>query len=243
MPMRHRLSFRTTAIAVLAYAIAMAYLEAAVVVYLQLALGSQVGSIFPLRPAGEVGDPVAIEVGRELATLVMIGAIGLMAGRTRLERLAWSAVVFGAWDIGYYAWLHVFSGWPPSLGTTDLLFLVPVPWVGPVWSPAAVSAALVGVGLAAARMSGSGHPPMLSRRHWAAGLGGGFLVVLSYTIDAGPVLAGGLPGPYPWPVFMAGMLVSLAAAVDVLRRPAMTASPGTRPRSPSGRRRAGQHPG
>ena len=76
----------------------------------------------------------------------MIGAVGMLAGRTSVERLAWSAVVFGAWDIGYYAWLYVFSGWPPSLGTTDLLFLIPVPWVGPVWSPVAVSVTLVGVG-------------------------------------------------------------------------------------------------
>lgn len=228
--MDRRRSFRTTALAVLAFAIAMAYVEAAVVVYLQLALGSQVGSIFPLRPASEAGDLVAIEGGRELATLVMIGAIGLLLGRTRPERLAWSAVAFGAWDIGYYAWLHVFSGWPPTLGTTDLLFLLPVPWVGPVWSPVVVSTALVGVGLLAARRARRGRLPALAPRHWAAGLGGGLLVVLSYTLDTGRVLSGGLPGPYPWPVFAVGMLVALAAALDVLWRRA------------SGLRGAGQHP-
>ena len=108
------LSFRTTAVAVIAYAVAMAYLEAAVVVYLQLALGLQVGAIFPLRPASEAGSLVAIEAGREAATLVMIAAVGLLAGRTWHERLAWSAVVFGAWDIGYYAWLYLFTGWPPT---------------------------------------------------------------------------------------------------------------------------------
>jgi len=228
--MDRRLSFRVTALAVLAFAIAMAYLEAAVVVYLQLALGSQVGSIFPLQPASEAGDLVAIEVGRELATLVMIGAIGLLLGRTRPEGLAWSAVVFGAWDIGYYAWLYVLSGWPPTLGTMDLLFLLPVPWVGPVWSPVVVSAALVGVGLSAARMARLGRLPTLSLGHWLAGLGGGLLVVLSYTLDAGRVLSGGLPGPYPWPVFAVGMLVAVVAAADVLWRRA------------SGLRGPGQHP-
>ncbi len=188
------LSFRTTAVVVLAYAVAMAYLESAVVVYLQLALGGQVGAIFPLRPAIEAGDLVAIEVGREAATLVMIAAVGTLAGRTWVERLAWSAVVFGAWDIGYYAWLNVFSGWPPSLGTTDLLFLIPVPWVGPVWSPVLVSLALVGVGLAAARTVRSGRRLALSRWHWVAGLAGGIVVVLSWTIDAGRLVGGGLPG-------------------------------------------------
>lgn len=211
------LSFRSTAATVLAYAVAMAYLESAVVVYLTLALGGQVGELFPLRPAIETGDLVAIEVGREVATLVMIAAAGLLAGRTALERLAWAAVVFGTWDIGYYAWLNVFSGWPPSLSTTDLLFLIPVPWVGPVWSPVAVSVALVGVGLVAARMIRSGRTVALSSRHWLAGIGGGLLVILSYTLDAGRVMDGGLPGPYPWPLFAAGMLLALAAAVHALR--------------------------
>jgi hypothetical protein len=215
--MGSHLSFRATAVVVIAYAVAMAYLESAVVAYLQLALGGQVGAIFPLRPAIEAGDLVAIEVGREAATLVMIAAVGLLAGRTPVERLAWGAVVFGAWDIGYYAWLHVFSGWPPSLGTTDLLFLIPVPWVGPVWSPVVVSTALIGVGLAAAWRLRSGRRLVLGRRHWAAGLAGGALVILSWTIDAGRVIGGDLPGSYPWPLFAAGMLLALVAAGDALR--------------------------
>lgn len=210
------LSFRTTAIVVVGFAVAMAYLESAVVVYLQLALGGAVGAIFPLRPALEVGSLVLIEVGREAATLVMIGTVGALVGRSGIERLAWSAVVFGAWDVGYYAWLFVFSGWPPTPWTTDLLFLIPVPWVGPVWSPVMVSLALVGVGLWAARLERAGRRLALRGRHWATGIVGGAVVILSYTLDAGRVLDGGLPGTYPWPVFVAGMLAALAAAADVL---------------------------
>ncbi len=215
--MASHLSFRTTAVAVLVVAVAMAYLESAVVVYLQLALGGEVGAILPLRPAIEVGSLVAIEVGREAATLVMIGAIGVLVGRTKVERLAWSAIMFGTWDIGYYAWLNVFSGWPPTLDTADLLFLIPVPWVGPVWSAVAVSVALVGVGLIAAQKECAGRRLNLGRRHWAAGLAGGAIVILSYTIDSGRLLDGSLPGPYPWPIFVAGMLLALTAAGDVLR--------------------------
>jgi hypothetical protein len=225
--MRGDLSFRRTAITVLVFAGAIAYLEAAVVVYLAGALGSHVGDIFPLRPAGELGNLIAIEAGREAATLVIIGAVGILVGRSRLERLAWSAVVFGVWDIGYYAWLHVFSGWPPSLQTFDLLFLLPVPWAGPVWSPTAVSAALIGVGLAAASAERSGRHLAADRRHWAAGIGGGLLIVLSYTLDAPRLIEGGLPGPYPWPLFAAGMLAALAAAVDMLRGAARTAAVST----------------
>ncbi len=216
--MTARSSFRGVAGTVLGYAIAMAYVEAAVVVYLQGALGAQVGAIFPLRPASEAGNLVAIEAGREAATLVMLAAIGLLAGGSRIERLAWSAVAFGAWDVGYYAWLWVFSGWPPGPGTTDLLFLLPVPWVGPVWSPVAVSVALVGVGLTAAWRQRTGPPMRPAPWHWAAGVAGGLLVVLSYTLDAGSVLDGDYPGPYPWPVFALGMLLALAGAAAALRR-------------------------
>jgi len=211
------LSFRTTAIAVIAYALAMAYVESAVVVYLQLALGAEVGAIFPLRPAGETGSLIAIEAGRELTTLVMIGAVGLLVGRSWLERLAWSAIVFGVWDIGYYGWLYVISGWPPSLRTPDILFLVPVPWVGPIWSPIAVSAVLVGVGLAAASTLCAGRRLAIAPWHVAAGLGGGLLVILSYTLDTGRLIEGGMPGPYPWPIFAVGILAALAAAADSLR--------------------------
>jgi hypothetical protein len=178
-----------------------------------------VGDIFPLRPANTLGNLIAIEAGREAATLVIIAAVGILVGRSRLERLAWSAVIFGTWDIGYYAWLFVFSGWPPSLHTFDLLFLLPVPWAGPVWSPLAVSAALIGAGLAAASAERSGQVLASRGRHWAAGLGGGLLVVLSYTLDAPRLMDGGLPGPYAWPLFVAGMVLALAAAADVLRGP------------------------
>ncbi|MBI2764238.1 MAG: hypothetical protein HYX54_10980 [Chloroflexi bacterium] len=214
------LSFRATAITVLAFAMAMAYLEAGVVVYLQGALGAVVGDIFPLRPAIEAGNLVLIEVGREVATMVMIATIGAIAGRTGLERLAWAAVVFGAWDIGYYAWLRLFSGWPGSLATIDLLFLIPVPWVGPVWSPLLVSSALLGFGLAAATRLRAGRPVPVARREWMIALVGGLLVILSYTLDSGRLFDGRMPGAYPWPVFAAGMLLAVSAAVAALRHPA-----------------------
>lgn len=215
--MREPPSFPRIAAAVIVFAVAMAYLEAAVVVYLQLALGGQVGDIFPLRPAAEVGNLVVIEVGREAATLVMIGSVGLLVGRSGLERLAWSAVVMGVWDIGYYAWLYVFSGWPPTLDTFDLLFLLPVPWAGPVWSPIVVSMALVGFGLASASAMRSGRRLQVRRWHWIGAFVGGLLVVLSYTVEAPRLIDGGLPGAYPWPVFLLGVGIATSIAIRVLR--------------------------
>lgn len=212
--------FGPVAAVVIAFAIAMAFLESAVVVYLQRALGIDPRALFPLRDPVVTGDLALIEVGREAATLVMLGTVGWLAGRSGLEQLAWTAVAFGTWDIFYYAWLWAFIGWPSSLGTWDLLFLIPVPWTGPVWAPVAISLALVGFGLAAARRLCAGSPVHAGRVQVAAGAAGGLVVILSFTLDAGRILAGRVPDSFAWPVFAAGMALAVWGATTALRPPA-----------------------
>ena len=210
--------FRNRALVVIGFAAAMAYLEAAVVVYLQRALNITPDRLFPLRGPEMVGDLAAIEVGREFATLVMLIGIGCLAGRAWLDRLAWTAVAFGVWDVLYYGWLWVFIGWPHSPTTWDVLFLIPVPWIGPVWAPVAVSVALIGFGLAAAQQVGRGR---VLRPDWSEvvlAVAGGVLVVVSFTADSARIMAGGLPGWYPWPFFVAGIALATLGAVRVLRR-------------------------
>ena len=211
--------FSALALTVAGYGLAMAYVEAAVVVDLNGALDQQVGALFPLPPAMTVGPLVLIEAGREAATLVMLVAVGIMAGRSAFERLSWSAVAFGTWDIGYYAWLNVFTGWPPSLGAWDVLLLIPVPWTGPVWAPVAVSVALVGFGLLVARRLRAGGTVTVTPWHVAAGIGGGLLVILSFTLDAPRIMAGGVPEAYAWPLLLAGLALAAGAVLDSLRVP------------------------
>jgi hypothetical protein len=210
--------FRNRALVVIGFAAAMAYLEAAVVVYLQRALDITPDRLFPLRGPEVVGDLAAIEVGREFATLVMLIGIGCLAGRAWLDRLAWTAVAFGVWDILYYGWLWVFIGWPHSPTTWDVLFLIPVPWIGPVWAPVAVSVTLIGFGLAAARQVGRGRALRADRSEVVLAVAGGALVVVSFTADAARIMAGGLPGWYPWPFFVAGIALATLGAARVLRR-------------------------
>jgi hypothetical protein len=209
--------FRTTVITVAAFAIAMAYLESAVVVYLQRALSMTPETLFPLRGQQVLGDLAAIEVGREAATLVMLAAIGCLVGRRWADRLAWTAVAFGVWDLFYYVWLWVFIGWPHSLGTWDVLFLIPVPWAGPVWAPAAVSAALIGSGLAAAYSVRAGRMPRVGLVRGAGAVVGGLLVVGSFTANAPALIDGRLPGWDPWPIFVAGMAIAGGSTVASLR--------------------------
>jgi hypothetical protein len=209
--------FAAVAVAVIVYAVAMAYLESAVVVYLQRALGIDPRALFPVQDPTMTGDLAAIEAGREAATLVMLAAVGWLAGRSGLERLAWTAVAFGTWDILYYAWLWVFIGWPPSPGTWDLLFLLPVPWAGPVWAPGAVSLALIGFGLWAAARLRAGAAVRAGRAQVAAGVLGGSIVIVAFCWNAPLVLAGRVPTDFPWAIFLAGMGLAAWGATTALR--------------------------
>ena len=208
--------FRNAAFTVGAFAVAMAYLESAVVVYLQRALGITPDQLFPLRNPEVVGDLAAIEVGREVATIVMLASLGVLLGRRWVDRLAWTAVAFGVWDIFYYVWLWVFLGWPHSPAAWDVLFLIPVPWAGPVWAPIAVSAALVGLGLPVARRGAAGDTPPIGVLRGFVAVVGGVLVVGSFVANAPALMAGEQPGWFPWPLFVAGMAAAASAATTWL---------------------------
>ncbi|RLD06077.1 MAG: hypothetical protein DRI32_03155 [Chloroflexi bacterium] len=114
------------------YAISMAYLESAVVVYLRRLYG--ISDLMIHVPPFDAQLAV-VELGRELATLVMLLAVGWVAGKNLKTRLSFAFFTFGLWDIFYYIWLYLLIQWPKSLLDTDLLFLIPLPWWGPVISP------------------------------------------------------------------------------------------------------------
>jgi hypothetical protein len=219
-------SFLATAIAVLAFGVAMGYLEATVVVYLRAALGLDAVVSVPVAEPGEFDTYAGIEIARELATLVMIAAVGWLAGRSWLERLAWAAVLFGTWDIVYYGGLWLTIDWPPALDAWDVLFLVPMTWVGPVWAPMAVSAALVGFGLTAAAGLRADRAIAVGRRGMVIALAGGGLVILSFLVDADRVVAGDTSPWSAWLLFWLGMALTAAVAVTALWRGATRATSG-----------------
>ena len=235
MTEQNRGAFRSTAIAVVAFGVAFGYLEAAVVVYLRSAI--ETGAVVAAHGPVTFGTFEATEIARELATLVMIASVGWLAGRSRFERLAWAAVVFGAWDIVYYLGLRLTIGWPPSFDTWDVLFLVPAPWVGPVWAPILVSAALVAFGLVAARRLRAGRPVDVGAVRALAALAGGGLVIASFLVDTSRVVAGESSAWTGWPLFAAGMALATAATVSALvRNSSAPARPGVLVQHGSGSR-------
>ncbi|HXN57504.1 MAG TPA: hypothetical protein VN912_02835 [Candidatus Angelobacter sp.] len=130
--MRQGIASRITVIAV--YALAMGYLEAVVVYYIRYALGD-VHATASVASAVALRFPWGIEMTREVATLVMLATVALLAGRDRRERAAALLWAFAIWDATYYLGLEILTQWPASIVTQDVYFLLPVPWGGPVWVP------------------------------------------------------------------------------------------------------------
>lgn len=122
------------------FGVAMGCLEAIVVIYLRELYYPQ-GFGFPMS-ALETHTYIA-ELVREVATIVMLTAIGFLAGQTIIQKLSYFLYCFAVWDIIYYLTLKLFLGWPSSLLTWDVLFLIPLPWLGPVIAPILVSLALI----------------------------------------------------------------------------------------------------
>lgn len=129
---------RTMAIVTI-YAAAMALLESAVVVYLRrLYYPDNPLDIFPLQFLGSY-DAV-VELSRELATVIMILSVALLVERSsRIRSFAAFVFVFGVWDIFYYVWLKILIGWPRSWLEWDVLFLIPIVWLGPWICPVLIS--------------------------------------------------------------------------------------------------------
>jgi hypothetical protein len=132
---------------VFVWAVAFAFVEAMVVYYLRKLFGLQYHRTFAPADFHFPRAYLPYERAREAATMVMLLAVGFLAGRTWWQRFAFWLTAFGVWDIFYYVWLRVLLRWPSSLGTRDLLFLLPNEWWAPVWQPLLASGAFIAAGV------------------------------------------------------------------------------------------------
>ena len=135
---------RKTWLLVVVFAIGMAWVEAACVYYLRVMFDRLDPYQANPMPLGGVMEQV--ELVREAATLLMLFTIGALAGRTWRTRLGYATIAFGVWDIFYYVFLYVICGWPRSLFDWDLLFLLPLPWWGPVLAPVCIAMLMIAWG-------------------------------------------------------------------------------------------------
>jgi hypothetical protein len=127
------------------WAVAFAAVEAMVVFYLRKLFALEYQLRFTPADFHFPRAYLPYERAREAATMIMLLAVGYLAGSTWWQRFAFWVLAFGVWDIFYYAWLWVLLRWPASLGDRDLLFLIPGEWWAPVWQPVVASCALIAV--------------------------------------------------------------------------------------------------
>ncbi|PCJ64652.1 MAG: hypothetical protein COA58_13010 [Bacteroidetes bacterium] len=157
------------------FGIGFGMVEAAVVIYMRTLYFPE-GFSFPINA---IADPIVFtELWREAATVLMLAAVGILAGKNKVQRFAYFLISFAVWDIFYYVFLKVLIDWPESLMTWDILFLLPVAWIGPVIAPIILSILMIGIAL----MLIAKNTP-LNWKEWALYIGGAFISILSFTLD------------------------------------------------------------
>jgi len=189
------------------FSIAMALLEAAVVTYLRVFL-DRVDPYQP-NPLPVPAWLMHVEIAREAATAIMLLCVAWLAGRNWRARFGYFLIAFGTWDIFYYVFLAPLSGWPQSLLDWDVLFLIPLPWWGPVLAPLLIAALMVTGGTLITQFGRHGAALWPGRLWWAVSFAGALLALTVFMADAinapdwnQETLSRVLPIAFDWPSFL-----------------------------------------
>lgn len=209
------------------YAVAMAFLESAVVVYMrQLYYADDPRQIFPLKFLSAYDT--AMELSREAATVIMILTVALLAERSsRTRTFAAFVFVFGVWDLFYYLWLKVLIDWPQSWLDWDVLFLIPSVWLSPWICPALIALMFVVWGFLTLRTADDRCLTMRSVMLFVAGAG---LALMAFLQPAIAVLIEGgtaalsqyTPGRFWWWLFIPGYLLMICGLSSTFRSSSIT---------------------
>ena len=210
------------------FSIAMGFMESAVVIYLR-ELYYPGGFKFPLVP---IPPHIAlIEFLREAATLIMLVTIGILSGKNTTQRFCFFLFCFAVWDIFYYVFLKIFLDWPESLLTPDILFLIPVPWVGPVIAPCIASCTMILLTLMVVYHHEKNIPVSINRKEWMLLIIGTLVMITSFTRDYFNYISQNnrsawspgvenklfaefldyIPLTFNWSIFLTGELILLSA--------------------------------
>lgn len=162
------------------FAIAMGMMESAVVIYIR-EIYYPLGFSFPLQPTS--GTVAVTELIREFATLIMLLAIGILVGKSKIERFAWFLYSFAIWDIFYYVFLYLLIDWPSSLFEWDVLFLLPTMWVGPVWAPVLLSCTMIFLALSIIYIEKRNQKNCFDWKVLSLLISGSLIVITSFCLD------------------------------------------------------------
>jgi len=216
------------------WSIAFGYLEGAVVIYLREIFYPN-GFAFPLTPIPH--RLYIVELLREAATLLLLLGVALLSSRRPIRRFAAFAFCFGVWDIVFYLTLKFALGWPASILEWDILFLIPVPWVGPVLAPVLVSFALI-AGALWVLLHREEVPICPRARDWAVEALAGALILASFFRELPRLAVNDAPRSYPWWLLALGLALGLGWLGRLMRRGpgrrgGVKDAPGDRPARPA----------
>lgn len=209
---------------VVLFAVGMAWVEAASVYYLR----AMVDRIEPYQanPLPIRGILAPVELVREAATLVMLLTVGMLAGRTWHSGLGYTAIAFGVWDILYYVFLRIISDWPRSPFDWDILFLLPLPWWGPVLAPICIALLMIVWGTFASQFTNRTPATSLTRTLWGLNWIGIALALYVFMADSLRTVHQGLdatrhvlPKTFNWSMF--SVALALMAAPVALTLPSV----------------------
>jgi hypothetical protein len=200
----------------------MAWLEAATVLYLRVLvdrLDPYQANPLPIR--GVLGP---VELVREAATLVMLFTVGTLAGRTWRTRFGYTAIAFGVWDIFYYVFLKAMCDWPKSVFDWDILFLLPLPWWGPVLAPVSVALLMILWGTLVSQRTVGDPRSSVTSTQISGGIGIA-LALYAFMADALHVVHQGfdatrtvLPTTFNWSVFVVALTLMAAPVAQTAWR-------------------------
>ena len=173
-------SITKTIIWLTVFSIAMGYLESSVVVYLRKIYYPD-GFKFPLIPVTR--EIATTEFWREAATIIMLIGAGVMSGKNSSQRFVFFLYSFAIWDIFYYVFLKVILDWPQSLFTWDILFLIPVPWVGPIIAPCIVSFTMIILTMLVVYKQEKGIEVIIGFIEWMLFIFGSITAIISFCWD------------------------------------------------------------
>ena len=220
------------------FGIAMGFLESAVVVYLREIYYPD-GFSFPLVTSF-VEKILFIDIVREFCTIVMLAVIGILAGKNLVQKFCYFLYTFAIWDIFYYVGLKIFLDWPSSLLTWDILFFIPIAWVGPVLAPVICSLTMIAFCIIVVSFQEMGYPVRIKLQEWIMMTLGGLVILYTFMLDYFKLIIRGgflsdffnlatneaflkmvseyIPTYYNWYLFGIGEVLIISALIFVYRR-------------------------
>jgi len=215
------------------FAISLAFLEAAVVIYLRQIYYPQ-GFQFSLEVT-LTNRMFYIEILRELSTLIIIIFAALLSGQKFMDRFAYFIYIFAIWDIFYYIFLKLTTDWPSSFLTWDVLFFIPVPWTAPVLFPIISSVTMIVISIFLYNLYQKYSLSNLSKLEWSLLSTSAFIIFISFIwgylqvifenfdliikgTSPSSISSGYIPARFFWEIFIMGELLSIAALLFIFRR-------------------------